>query len=198
MKISELFYSIQGEGWWSGTPMLFIRLSGCSEGCIFCDTKYALGKEGHIEMEEEDIFKWAQKHQGYCNKVCITGGEPTEQDLSELLDKLSCGGFWIQIETNGKHYQNCLKRADWITVSPKGTIDKEVGLRATEFKYVIGPNLFIPQEAYNLVKSKWKVCLQPLDNDMEIARKLAETCKNYGFRLSIQIHKLLWGGAKGR
>ena len=76
-KVNETFYSIQGEGRHTGMPAVFLRLSGCSMNCSFCDTKYAFGagKEMGAEALLNDLAQYPVK------TVIITGGEPTEQDL---------------------------------------------------------------------------------------------------------------------
>jgi len=99
MKINEIFYSIQGEGKWTGKPNIFIRTTGCNLRCKFCDTKYAYtnGKE----MTIKEIIKNIQKFP--CKKVCITGGEPLlqKEDLKELIKNLFKKKYEIIIETNG-------------------------------------------------------------------------------------------------
>lgn len=80
-KVNEIFYSIQGEGRHTGMPAVFLRLSGCSMNCSFCDTKYAFGagKEMGADALLNDLAQYPVK------TVIITGGEPTEQDLPALI-----------------------------------------------------------------------------------------------------------------
>ena len=72
MKINEIFYSIQGEGNWTGFPNIFIRTAGCNLRCSYCDTKYAYYKFKEIKIL--NILEIVKKYN--CNKICITGGEP--------------------------------------------------------------------------------------------------------------------------
>ena len=98
MKINEVFYSIQGEGKWSGLPNIFIRTTGCNLRCSFCDTKYAYddGKEMNIEEILNNISKYP------CKYVCLTGGEPLLQnEIVELIDNLIRQKYKVCIETNG-------------------------------------------------------------------------------------------------
>ncbi len=69
MKINEIFYSIQGEGNWSGIPNIFIRTSGCNLRCSYCDTKYAYND--FEEMSLDNIIQEIKKYR--CNNICITG-----------------------------------------------------------------------------------------------------------------------------
>ena len=98
MNINEIFYSIQGEGRWTGLPNVFIRTTGCNLRCSFCDTKYAY-YEGK-EMRVEKIVRYICKYP--CKYVCITGGEPLLQD--ETLDLVNIAlkrNYKICLETNG-------------------------------------------------------------------------------------------------
>ncbi|RLF30939.1 MAG: hypothetical protein DRM98_06200, partial [Thermoplasmata archaeon] len=76
MKINEIFYSIQGEGKWTGLPNIFIRTAGCNLRCTFCDTKYAY--ENGVELQVEEIINKITQYP--CKHVCITGGEPLLQE----------------------------------------------------------------------------------------------------------------------
>ena len=94
-KITEIFYSIQGEGFWVGTPCIFIRLSGCNLSCSWCDTKHEIKKELNESEILEEIKQYPTK------MVVITGGEPTQQLLIDLLMGLKMAGYKIHLETNG-------------------------------------------------------------------------------------------------
>jgi len=112
-KVVEIFDSIQGEGIQIGTPMTFVRLAGCNLRCKWCDTKYAW--EGGEELSATDIAVRANQ-----NYVCITGGEPLLQDLTELVETLKWSK-WITVETNGTIFpsDDVLWTVDLWTVSPK-------------------------------------------------------------------------------
>ncbi len=115
LRISEIFFSSQGEGLRAGEPTIFIRLSGCNVRCYFCDTKYAWDK-GKIETVE-DILKKIKKFKNMTKWVCITGGEPTIQEIHHLVNQIKESGFLIQLETNGRVFKSL--PFDWITLSPK-------------------------------------------------------------------------------
>jgi len=99
MKISEIFYSLQGEGREQGKPCMFIRCAGCNLNCRWCDTGYA--RSGGIEMSTDAILEQLLRIKP--RQVCITGGEPLlqEEALPPLLASLHTRGTAIDIETNG-------------------------------------------------------------------------------------------------
>jgi len=99
MKISEIFYSIQGESTYSGLPCVFVRTSGCNLNCAYCDTKYAQ-KHGK-EMSIQTILNCINRFH-HTNLVEITGGEPLLQPaIYQLLTSLNQDKFNILLETNG-------------------------------------------------------------------------------------------------
>ena len=112
MKINEIFYSIQGEGYWTGTPMIFIRFSGCNLKCPFCDTDHSAYSEMDIDGILGNLAGFGQ-----CKRICITGGEPSIQLDKELVRALHEKGFLIHVETNGTN--KLPDGIDWTTVSPK-------------------------------------------------------------------------------
>jgi 7-carboxy-7-deazaguanine synthase len=191
LKISEIFYSIQGEGKHTGIPTLFIRLSGCNLQCNYCDTRYAL-ENGHT-MSEQEIVEEVKKYWSN-NKplwVCITGGEPLLQDIRFLIDILKTEGFKIQVESNGTVFLpiDC----DWLVISPK-TLKKPLSSmleRAEEVKVVIDS-----EESLEFARQfdNYEACLsvQAVDNNADLIKHCIEFVKaNPKWRLSIQTHKLL-------
>ncbi len=115
MRVNEIFYSLQGEGRFTGTAAIFIRLSGCNLRCSFCDPRhddYTLYTENDIVAA---IASYPARH------VVITGGEPTLQLTRLLVDKLHEAGKFVQIETNGSIAlePDVVAAIDWITCSPK-------------------------------------------------------------------------------
>ena len=190
--VSEIFYSVQGEGLLQGLPMVFIRLSGCNLNCSFCDTKYALrkGKENDLKA----ILRELRKHK--CKRVYITGGEPFLQNLKPLVNSLKEKKYWIAAETNGTIWQNL--HIDWLTVSPKregvklhpSGYDKRFGKTASEFKYVITSSGDI---GFIDLSIKKPVVLQPVDNKIAVAREIIKSLKkNAGenWFLRLQMHKI--------
>ena len=110
-KINEIFYSLQGEGFHTGTPAVFIRFSGCNLKCPFCDTHH---EEGTL-MSDEEILAEVRKYPA--RTVILTGGEPSLWIDEELINLLHQAGKFICIETNGTH--PLPDGIDWITCSPK-------------------------------------------------------------------------------
>ena len=162
MKVNEIFYSLQGEGVYTGTAAVFLRLSGCNMKCWFCDTK---GHEQGTQMTEEEIAERVSQYPA--RHIVITGGEPTMQLNARLTQLLHEKGFFIQIETNGALPLKDGTEVDWITCSPKGN---EIKIqRIDELKL-----LFIKEylEKYKEVKASQR-CLQPLDEGGQEVQTLA-------------------------
>ena len=183
LKITEIFASIQGEGSQSGMPMTFIRLSGCNLRCKYCDTKNSW-KEGKLLSEDYIIDNCIANGLPW---VCLTGGEPLIQDTEPLIRGLLRNGFKIAIETNGT--QSIPPHLNHVTISPKRNeaIHEEAHRHVTEWKYIIQD-----KSDFERIGQKENVFLQPVDNDVEIAKLCVEKIlENKGWRLSLQIHKLI-------
>ncbi len=84
LPVMEKFYTIQGEGYYSGQPFYFIRLGGCDVGCHWCDVKESWDHNQHQFIEVDDLLKDVKEH---TSNVVITGGEPLMWDLSELTKR---------------------------------------------------------------------------------------------------------------
>ncbi|HID57066.1 TPA: 7-carboxy-7-deazaguanine synthase QueE [Candidatus Poribacteria bacterium] len=187
VRVIEIFYSIQGEGHRTGQPMVFVRLAGCNLRCDFCDTKYAWKMERGKRMSEEEILEEVSKYG--CDWVCLTGGEPTLQDLSKLIPMLREEGYKVAVETNGTIFQKSLRLASWVTVSPKEGADVHplVMEITDELKYVIRSEGDLKRIRYHPL-----IYLQPVDNDPDAVRICVEAVlKNPRWRLSVQVHKLI-------
>jgi len=111
----EHFYTLQGEGFYSGQAAYFIRLGGCDVGCVWCDVKDSWDSGKHPLMSVEQIVGLAAAHPGRI--AVITGGEPCMHDLTALTGALHEAGFRVHIETSGSHPLS--GGLDWITLSPK-------------------------------------------------------------------------------
>ncbi len=115
LPVMESFYTIQGEGFFSGTPAYFIRLGGCDVGCLWCDVK---------ESWDASKFDWysidtivSQVKISGAKLVVVTGGEPLMYDLVLLTQKLKEQGYQTNIETSGAYKLS--GEWDWICFSPK-------------------------------------------------------------------------------
>lgn len=98
LRITEIFYSLQGESTTVGLPTIFVRLTGCPLRCHYCDTAYAF--HGGQHTETSDIMKSIASYG--CANVCVTGGEPLAQPgCLNLLTQLCDKGYSVSLETSG-------------------------------------------------------------------------------------------------
>jgi len=208
MKINEIFYSLQGEGKWTGLPNIFIRTSECNLRCSYCDTKYAYieGTEKNIE----DILKEIKKFS--CKNICITGGEPLLQcDILNLLNSLIKQKYSICLETNGSLSIEEVSNFPTLMISldikcPSSNMHEKMDLKNIE---LLRPNdqikMIIKNEMdYNYAKDilrqykpKCSVFFQPVWGINP--NSLAEWMLKDGLkvRLGLQLHKIIWGEKKG-
>lgn len=199
VRISDIFWSVQGEGLNSGMPSIFLRLAGCSEHCPYCDTKesWETGKE---MPADKLIFAVDQFKREYPDSmVVITGGEPLEQDLRILVFGLNKKGYKIAIETNGLHFQDLA--IDWWTVSPKENnhyfIHEKLRPRLNEIKLVVTPSLTLDViQKIRRVRDDLPIFLQPDFFDQykyQSTFSLFQQCQQQGIphlRLGLQLHKV--------
>ncbi len=115
LPVMESFYTIQGEGFYSGHAAYFIRLGGCDVGCHWCDVKESWDAEAHPLTKIDEIVSNALQYPG--RLVVITGGEPLIYNLQPLTQKLKEAGFQINLETSGAY--PLTGTWDWVCVSPK-------------------------------------------------------------------------------
>ncbi len=189
--ITEIFTSVQGEGFHSGKFALFIRFGKCNLKCDFCDTKYAW--DNYKFISEKAIFKILDKNIKITNFLIITGGEPTLYNLMSIVNYAKNLGYYISVESNGTLYKEWLEKVDWITISPKNrNINKKILNLANELKFVI-----VKKKDFKLVEyfMPFKMTiLQPVDNNQEIAKQILQYIKKSrnkeSLRLGIQIHKV--------
>ena len=109
--VNEIFYSLQGEGYYTGTPAVFLRFAGCNRNCSFCDTDHNHGRAMTAAEIADTCAEYPTRH------LVATGGEPLLQLDSDLLRLLKAKGFYVQIETNGS--LPAPPEVDWVTCSPK-------------------------------------------------------------------------------
>lgn len=194
MRITEIFYSIQGEGYWTGRPAVFIRFAGCNLRCPFCDTDFMV----RTEMSEDEIVDEVCQYD--CNMVVITGGEPTLQVTQSLLDKLHKRCKYITMESNGTKSPDWLNDIDWLTISPK-TMYNDCNLTVTqcsEVKVVVKAET--DAELLNEIKDRIfaeHYYLQPCDsgirelNDENVKQTIKLAKENKPWRISLQTQKML-------
>jgi len=176
-KINEIFYSIQGEGYHTGTPAVFVRFSGCNLKCPFCDTEH----QGYTLMSDDDIIHEVGKYPA--GHIVLTGGEPGLQVNEEFVCRLSNMGKFIQIETNGT--VKLPDYIDWVTCSPKEG-GKVILDRIDEIKVVYTGQDMSVYDKYDA----FSYYLQPCsgENTKEVIDYIK---KNSKWKLSLQTHKLL-------
>ncbi|CAM4168957.1 7-carboxy-7-deazaguanine synthase QueE [Flavobacterium jumunjinense] len=114
LPLMEEFYTIQGEGFHTGTAAYFIRIGGCDVGCHWCDVKESWNADLHPPTATDVIVANAKK---YAETVVITGGEPLTWDMSLITAKLKQAGMKVHIETSGAY--SVTGNWDWFCLSPK-------------------------------------------------------------------------------
>ena len=193
-RVNEIFYSLQGEGSWTGTPMVFVRLSGCNLQCPFCDTDHA----EFTQMSASAIVEVALEAGSGCRRICLTGGEPSLQADEELISAFHAAGFTVHMETNGT--REVPAGVDWVTLSPKNQVPGLKGAgtvvlkKADEVKLVFAPG--VDPAAWASFPATWHF-LQPCDvadpvRNREILRLTVEYIQLHpSWRLSLQTHKFL-------
>lgn len=195
LQINDLFWTVQGEGRWTGHRALFVRLPFCNYNCPWCDTEF----DSYTPMSEKTFKEFALREPA--RFAVITGGEPlAHKDLSKILSILKSLGFFIACETNGSF--PAPPEIDFVTVSPKPYsknknqekyfIHEQTLPRASEFKYVVDENFdFTILERHDPKKKDVIYSLSPEFSQM---KKNVETImefigKNPEWKLSLQTHK---------
>lgn len=216
IKISEIFYSIQGEGLLAGRPSVFIRLAGCPLRCKFCDTSYALDSSAGKKMTIAEIKKQVKKYKP--KYIVITGGEPMISPDLPLLCK-SLKNCHITIETSGIKFLPRLK-CNLMSISPKLSnaylkkSDKKRYLRIDQLKKLIKEYnyqfKFVVEKAKDIAEVKQiikvlkiidcsKVLLMPqaknLSQYLNRSPLAARLCKESGFTFSPRL-QLIFGEIK--
>lgn len=210
IRISEIFYSLQGESNAVGLPTVFVRLTGCPLRCNYCDTSYAFS--GGVKMSFTDILTEIKKYD--CKTVCVTGGEPLAQPAClKLLTKLADEKFNVSLETSGaldvsKVDNRIVKVMDLKTPSC-GEVEKnryeniEFLTAQDQVKFVIAD-----ADDYDWAKKimvdydlaqRCQILFSPVvptQSPTELAEKIL--ADRLPVRFQIQLHKLLWQDAQGK
>lgn len=193
LPLMEAFYTIQGEGFHSGTPAYFIRLAGCDVGCHWCDVKESWDAEKHRLENITSIVSQAEKFPS--RFVVITGGEPLMYNLDELCRQLKKKNFYLAMETSGAHSFSGI--FDWICLSPKKAKPpkQEIYSHANELKIIIynKDDFKWAEEHAAMVSSDCKLYLQPEWGKSEkMLPLIIEYAKNNpSWNISLQTHKFL-------
>lgn len=197
--VSEVFYSLQGEGHLRGFPMVFIRFAGCSIGCPLCDTDYTAKEKLYAEqiaaradelMPKESRDRW----------VWLTGGEPTDHDLAPVMEALRERGFSIALATAG--HKRWIPPVDWLSISPHDPNEwaKNGQKYGSELKIISGLNGYhvnqflkaVPESSMDFMYKY----VQPLAHNGEESQESLAACKEFlkahpNWALSRQDH-LYW------
>lgn len=225
MKVSEIFYSLQGEGFLAGVPSVFIRLTGCPLRCRWCDTKYAWDPMAGQDYSATEVVRVVQ--QWSCKFIVVTGGEPMiNADLPQLVQQLKTTGKHITIETAGIKFIQDLS-CDLMSISPKlsnstptepklaavhekSRLDT-AGLRRLvdsynyQLKFVVESQNDLAEISRILKKieniNPEKVMLMPqaaaTDELLAKSPTVAEMCKRTGFTFCQRLQILLWDNERG-
>lgn len=193
LPIMEFFYTIQGEGFFSGRPAFFIRIAGCDVGCVWCDVKESWDPEKHPLTTIDFLINEIQ--QSGTDFVVITGGEPAMYDLTTLVSRIKVLGIETAIETSGCYELN--GAIDWYCFSPKKfkqPVD-EAYTKASELKVVIShPSDFEWAESHAVkVNSTCKLYLQPEWSKQErfLPEIISYVKQHPKWRISLQTHKFM-------
>lgn len=191
--VMEHFYTLQGEGFYSGQAAYFIRLGGCDVGCVWCDVKESWDASVHPPMSVEAMAELAGAHPGRI--VVITGGEPSMHDLVPITTTLKAAGLRTHIETSAS--SPLTGTWDWVTLSPKkfkAPLPENIPL-ADELKVVVfhKSDFQWAEEFAAQVKPGCKLYLQPEWDKREamtplIIRYIQDHPQ---WQLSLQTHKYL-------
>jgi 7-carboxy-7-deazaguanine synthase len=204
MRVTEIFFSIQGEGTRAGRPCVFVRFTGCDLRCGYCDTAYAF--HGGQDLSREQIVAEVARHP--TKLVLLTGGEPLlQRELPELAAELLARGYEVTVETHGQRPTDALppQVIRIVDVKTPGS-----GEETTDFAYLGGLR---PHDEVKFVvcsEEDWRWCLDvirrhelegrvallvsPVHGAVEpkdLARWILES--GVDARLNLQLHKIVWG-----
>lgn len=219
LRITEIFYSLQGEANDSGWPTVFVRLTGCPLRCVYCDTTYSF--EGGQRMPLHEIMQQIQSYG--VQHVCVTGGEPLAQpNCIPLLKQLCDAGFQVSLETSGalsveavdkrvskvmdlktpssgEEARNLLDNLQYLTKH-----DQIKFVIMNEQDYLWSVEQLKTHQLNQLVSAVWFSPAFAVDKTQAtlpaFARQLADWIvrDRLPVRFQLQLHKLLWQDEKGR
>ncbi len=210
VRITEIFYSLQGESNSAGIPTVFIRLTGCPLRCSYCDTAYAFS--GGTKTPIDEVVSQAQQYG--TRYITVTGGEPLAQTAClELLTRLADDGFTVSLETSGAFDVSSVdpRIVKVMDLKTPGSGESHRNLFSNiqhldvrdQVKFVIGSD-----EDYNWAKSRLsefdltdrcEVLFSPSmgqQDPAQLAEKILED--KLPVRFQVQLHKILWGDTPGK
>ena len=204
MRVTEIFFSIQGEGTRAGLPCVFVRFTGCDLRCVYCDTAYAF--HGGRDLTRGEIL--AEVARFPSKLVLLTGGEPLlQRELPELAAELLALGYQVLVETHGQRPLDALPRQVVRIVDVKTPGSGEV---ATDFRYL---DRLEPHDEVKFVvcsEDDWRwslevvrrhrlegrvaILVSPVHGAVDpkdVARWILES--GVDVRMNLQLHKIIWG-----
>lgn len=215
LAVHSIFFTIQGEGPYTGRPAVFVRLAGCNLQCPSCDTEYTSRR---AQMSVLEIIRAIGNTHGSCKIkpiVVISGGEPFRQNIAPLVRNLvSSQQYTVQIETNGSLY---IENMPWdsITVvcSPKsGKLSPLLVPHIDAFKYVMSYDSVDPDDGLPILAldhtAKPRVARPPVGNTKPVyiqpmdagiltgaternLKACVQSSMKYGYTLQLQVHKII-------
>lgn len=192
LPLMEEFYTIQGEGFHTGTAAYFIRIGGCDVGCHWCDVKESWNADLHPPTSIDLIVANAAK---YADTIVVTGGEPLMWDMTLLTQKLKEQNLKVHIETSGAYELS--GSWEWICLSPKKNKlpTQTVYDKAHELKVIIynKHDFIFAEEQAEKVNKNTILFLQPeWSKKEEITPLIVDyVMNNPKWRVSLQTHKYL-------
>jgi 7-carboxy-7-deazaguanine synthase len=198
LKINNIFWSLQGEGLRAGMPAIFIRLSGCSLQCPYCDTRDAWSAGRQMSVAKIAAAVAVLKKSAPLSHLVITGGEPLQQDLGELVSLFRGKKYFAAVETNGLHFQDL--PFDWWTVSPKDVasyrVHPQLWARVDEIKLLVTAALTLDVLTAIRQKTSAPITLQPEYGQARKFRRAYDFFRSSqrlgiaNIRLGVQLHKI--------
>lgn len=212
MKISEIFFSLQGEGVEIGLPTVFVRLFACDLRCSWCDTMYAVEGRDFRDNSVSEVLSEIEEHD--CKRVCITGGEPLIQikEVEELANNLIENDYAILLETSGHKMPPPILWTENSTISmdckcPSSKMHDKMDFSLftklrpkDQLKFVIQDEVDYKYATgiLNRYNIRANVIFQPTDGSELgwITEKVIED-KLENIRVLPQLHKIIWGDRRG-
>lgn len=208
--IQEVFYTLQGEGPFSGEPAVFVRTAGCNLKCFWCDTDFE--SSAWVPSLDELLERIESVRPSWADLIVLTGGEPFRQNIRGLVEVLLGRGLRVQIETNGTLWVD-LPEDERLTIvcSPKTKrLHDAIVPRISAFKYVLGVDSVDSEDGLPVVSTQKpgqaarlfrppagsRIFVMPRDDGDEAANRehvkaCAQVALAHGYRLCLQTHKLL-------
>jgi 7-carboxy-7-deazaguanine synthase len=226
MRVSEIFYSLQGEGILAGVPSVFVRTGVCNLRCTWCDTPYTSWSPEYDELSLGGIVSRVERYG--CGHIVVTGGEPMiDPEIVAFTEQLRALDYHITIETNGTVFKPVA--CDLMSISPKlinsTPHDREEGRWAEQHERLrYQPEVlkqlmahytyqvkFVVSDAADVAEIRAmveeagvdnsRVLLMPEGTRPEVlqdrSRWLAEVCKEMKYRFCSRLHVEIWGDRRG-